>query len=211
MLGAFQPLCAMAQQQPRSQAHAKQAHRADSWEFSLGGGFLWLDTSLRDFLESGTPVSRFTNVADAGLRVPTAVARVGYNFTPHLGFSLGTGAAWGSGVRYMNPFGAITYTVNLNATTSPFLLVGTELTRIDGDNGRITHTTWGAHAGVGVRHMLSDDLALRLEGRMRFQHYDETPMLTATTYSPLVTLGFSYFVGGRRPQVATAPHGRTAA
>jgi outer membrane protein OmpA-like peptidoglycan-associated protein len=119
------------------------------------------------------------------------------------------GGAVGSGVRYLNPFGSVTYTVNLNARTSPFLLVGSELTRIEGDNDRVTHTVWGAHAGAGVRQMLSGNLALRLEGRVRFQHYHEVPMPTPTTYSPLVTLGLSYFVGGRMPQAATAPQRTT--
>jgi outer membrane protein OmpA-like peptidoglycan-associated protein len=97
--------------------------------------------------------------------------------------------------------------MNLNGSTSPFLMIGTELTRIEGDNERVTHSTWGALAGAGIRQMLSESLALRLEGRVRFEGYDEVPMSTHTVYNPVVTLGFSYFTRGRKE----APIARTAA
>ena len=106
-------------------------------------------------------------------------------------------------MKYLAPFGDFTYTVNLNATTSPFLSLGTQFTRLTG-NDRVTHPTWGARAGLGVRHMLSDNLALRLEGRVAFEHYAETTR--KTTFNPIVTLGISYFTGGRHaPQVVIAP------
>lgn len=186
-------------------------HREGSWEFSLGGGFLMLDSGLRDFLGSGAPDVRFADETSPGRATPTGVARVGYNFTRNIGLSGSVSGAFGSGVRYLNLTEAVTYTVNLNATTSPFILIGTELTRIDGRNDRVTHSTWGAHAGLGIRHMVSENLALRVEGRMRFAGYREAPMDRTTTYSPLVQGGISYFVGGRKPQaqvpavVAAAP------
>ncbi len=86
------------------------------------------------------------------------------------------------------------------------MLVGTELTRISGGNDRVTHSTWGAHAGLGIRQMVSDHLALRLEGRVQFAGFDEVPMSTHTTYSPLAQLGFSYFVGGRHAPMAAVAH-----
>jgi outer membrane protein OmpA-like peptidoglycan-associated protein len=202
LLTVLAPALAIAQQQP---ARTAEPRREGSWEFSLGGGMLFLDTALRDFLGSGAPESRFANVATPGRGTPTAVARVGYNFTRHLGLSVSAGGAVGSGITYLNPTEALTYTMNLNAKTSPFVLIGTELTRISGDNDRVTHSTWGAHAGLGVRHMVGEKLALRLEGRMRIAGYDEVPMRTHTTYSPLVNLGVSYFVGGRKPDMVTAP------
>lgn len=194
-LAALVPTLAMAQQQPA-------VHREGSWEFSLGGGFMFLDAALRDFLGSGAPEYRFANDVSPSRGIPLAAARVGYNFTRTLGVSVSAGGALGSGVTYMTPTAAITYTVNLNAKTSPFVLIGTEFTRISGDNSRVTHSTWGAGAGLGLRHMVSERLALRLEGRMRFEGFDEIPMRKNTTYSPVVTLGVSYFVGGRQPPAA---------
>jgi len=194
-LAACMPTLATAQQ---------PVHREGSWEFSLGAGYLFLDSGLRDFLGSGAPEFRFADSATPSRGAPMAVARLGYNFNSNLGLSVSGEAATGSGVRYYTPTAALTYTVNLNANTSPFFMIGTELTRIEGQNERVTHTTWGALAGLGIRTMISDNLALRLEGRMRFENYDEVPMPDPMTYSPLVTLGFSFFTGGRRPAAAAA-------
>ncbi|HEX8391244.1 MAG TPA: OmpA family protein [Longimicrobium sp.] len=185
-------------------AQFMEPHREGSWEFSLAGGAVFIDPALRDFLVSGSPENRFTHDTGASRAMPTAVARIGYNFTRNLGVSISGGGAIKDGVTYLNPGGAVTYTANLNARTSPFLLVGTELTRISGDNGRITHSTWGAHAGAGVRQMVSQNLALRLEGRVAIAGYNEVPMRRNTTYAPMGTVGVSYFVGGRQPRVAAA-------
>jgi len=200
-LAAFLPTLAMAQQPP-------ETHREGSWELSLGGGIMLLNGTLRDFLGSGPADERFANSDSPSRIAPTAVARLGYNFTRNLGFSVSGGAAMGSGVTYLTPTAALTYTVNLNAKTSPFLLVGTGLTRISGENERVTHSTWGLHAGLGIRHFLGDNLALRLEGRMQFEGYDldndPTIRSRSTVTNPVITLGISYFTGGRRPPAAAA-------
>lgn len=181
--------------------------REGGWEFSLGAGYLFVDSSLRDFLASGTPQSRFADSATPSSRTPLAVARIGYNFNSHLGLSVSGEAAHGDGLTYYTPTAALTYNMNLNGSTSPFLMIGTELTRIEGDNERVTHSTWGALAGAGIRQMLSESLALRLEGRVRFEGYDEVPMTKHTVFNPALTLGFSYFTGGRKE----APIVRTVA
>jgi outer membrane protein OmpA-like peptidoglycan-associated protein len=189
MLAVCLPTLARAQQRPGAQ------HGDGSWEFSLGGGLSRLDGALRSFLVTGAASTRFANSLPSAL-APTLAARVGYNFTPNIGLSVGGTLAGGSGVRYLTPDAAVTYTWNLAARTSPFAFVGTELTRIDGINERTTHSTWGAMAGVGLRHMLGENLALRLEGRIRLEGYQELSARNA--FTSVVTLGFSYFVGGRR-------------
>lgn len=189
------PTVALAQQQ------LPPVRGDGSWELSVGAGLLFLDPSLRDFLASGAPEYRFANSATPGRSVPTVVVRLGHNFTRHIGFSLSGGAAKKAGVTYLTPGASLTFTGNLNATTNPFLMVGTQFTRISGLNSRVTHSTWGLHAGVGVRSMISDNLALRLEGQLRFEGFDEVPMTKHTVLNPVVTLGFSYFMGGRRPAV----------
>jgi outer membrane protein OmpA-like peptidoglycan-associated protein len=182
-------------------AQAATAQREGSWEFSLGAGVMDVDDGLADYLGS-------TGFADNGATpsrlIPTIVAGVGYNINHHLGLSFGAGGASGSGVKYVTPFADAIYTVNLNAKTSPFLTAGTQFTRITGNNSRVTHPTWGARVGLGVRHMMSENLALRLEGRMGFEHYAELPG-GAATYTPVVTLGIAYFTAGRRAPVAVAP------
>jgi outer membrane protein OmpA-like peptidoglycan-associated protein len=175
---------------------------------SLGGGIMLLNGTLRDFLGSGPADERFANSDSPSDLAPTLVACVGYNFTRNLGVSMSGGAAMGSGVTYLTPTAALTYTVNLNAKTSPFILVGTGLTRISGENERVTHSTWGLHAGLGIRHFVGDNLALRLEGRMQFEGYDldndPTIRSRSTISNPVLTLGISYFVGGRQPPAAAA-------
>lgn len=195
-LAALLPTLAMAQQEP--------AHREGSWELGLGGGVMFLDAALRDFLGSGAPEYRFANSTSPSRTTPLAFVRVGYHFTPQLGLSFTGGGAMGSGVTYLTPNAAISFTPNLNAKTSPFVFIGTEFTRISGNNSRVTHSTWGAQAGLGLRHMVSERVALRLDGRMRFEGWNEVPMARKTTYSPVVTLGLSYFAGGRQPPVPVA-------
>jgi outer membrane protein OmpA-like peptidoglycan-associated protein len=191
-LAAFLPMLALAQ------PLAAQARRQGSWEFSVSGGVLDIDDALATYLGS---TGFTTNAATPSRFVPVVVGRLGYNINKHLGFSYGAGYGAGGGVNYLTPFTDVTYTVNLNAGTSPFLTAGGQFTRITG-NSLVTHPTWGARAGLGVRHMLSENLALRLEGRMGFEHYEELPARKAT-YMPAVTLGLSYFTAGRHaPPVA---------
>jgi len=200
--------CALAACIPTPVAGQQQtAQREGGREFSLGAGYLFVDSSLRDFLGSGAPEYRFADSATPSSRTPLAVARIGSTFRNHFGLSVSGEAARSDGLTYYTPTAALTYNMNLNGNTSPFLMIGTELTRIEGGNDRVTHSTWGALAGVGIRQMLGESLALRLEGRMRFEGYDEVPMSKHNTYSPLVTLGFSFFTGGGQE----APVARAAA
>lgn len=196
MLAVCVPSLALAQQPQRG-----TPHREGSWEFSLGGGMSFLDAKLRNFLGSGAPESRFASSAPR-LIAPTIAGRVGYNFTQHVGLSVAGADAMGSGLRHLTLSSAVTYTWNLNDRMGPFVFVGTELTRIDGVNSRTTHSTFGALAGAGVRRMIGRSLALRLEGQVRLEGYQELSPRSAWT--PGVLLGISYFVGGRRPRLPGA-------
>ena len=192
-LASCVPTLALAQQ-------PATVDRVQSWEFSFGGGVTVMDKDLLAALASGPATTRFTKSANPGRVLPTGVVRLGYNFSNNLGFSLGSGLAAGSGVKYLTPFGAITYTFNLNAKTSPFLTGGLQGTRISGQNNTRTHPTWGAHLGAGVRSMVSENLALRLEGRIAREFYQDPDVKAA--YLPVVTLGISYFTHGRRAPAA---------
>lgn len=190
-LAAFLPLLVLVQ--------PVAAQRGRSWEFSVGGGGVFTDGALTSFLgsngftASGTKPNRFT---------PALGVRLGYNVTEHFGFSIGTVGATGSKVKYLTPFAAATYTANLNARFSPFLTFGTQFTRITG-NGRKVHPTWGAHLGGGIRSMLDDRFALRVEARMATEHYADLPG-AKTAYNSTVMLGFSYFTAGRSAPTAMA-------
>lgn len=191
-LAAFLPMVVLAQ--------PVAAQRERSWEFSAGAGIVYTDGALASFLAS----NGFSNVGRKPSRVtPGAAVRLGYNVNDHWGFSIGTAGAATSGVKYLTPFAAATYTANLNARLSPFLTGGTQFTRITG-NGRKVHPTWGTHLGVGIRSMLGDRAALRLEGRMGMEHYEDLPG-AKTAYNSIVTIGFSVFTAGRSvPPIVTA-------
>ncbi len=198
MLMLCLPTLALAQQQPAPRG-------AGTWELSGGLGIKIQDQALSGYLASGSATTRFTNTAaQPGRFMPAAVVRLGYNFNRNLGFSLGSEVAAGSGVKYVTPFAALTYTANLNAHFSPFVTFGNQFTRVIGENGRLTHPTFGFHLGLGFRQMLTQDVALRVEGRMALEHYAELPG-KKSAYPSMVTIGLSYFTGGRRPAVMERP------
>lgn len=191
VLAALAPAVASAQQ-------SQEAYRQGSWELGLGGGILLNHAALRTFLGSGPASSRFANTATPRSITPILVARVGYNFSSRFGAEVSGTAASGAGVRYLTPSAAIVYNVNLNARTTPFVFAGTELTRINGQNDRVTHSEWGFHGGLGLRHMLGEHMALRLEGALRIEHYDEPSMSRNAVLNPVITVGISHFLGGGR-------------
>jgi outer membrane protein OmpA-like peptidoglycan-associated protein len=198
MLTLCLPTLALAQQQPVPRG-------AGTWELNGGVGIKIQDQALSGYLASGSATTRFTNTAaQPGRFMPAAVVRLGYNFNRNLGFSLGSEVAAGSGVKYVTPFAALTWTKDLNATTSPFITFGNQFTRVIGQNGRLTHPTFGFHLGLGVRHMLTEDVALRVEARMALEHYAELPV-KKSAYPSIITIGLSYFTGGRRPAVMERP------
>ena len=67
------------------------AQREGSWEFSLGGGILYVDGTLTHFL--GT--NGFANDTAPGNIVPAGVVRLGYNISNNFGFSVGAGVGGG--------------------------------------------------------------------------------------------------------------------
>jgi len=195
-LAAFLPMLALTQ--PLA-AQSEGQQREGSWEWSAGLGLWYTDGALNSFLGS----SGFGTSADPSRLAPAAAVRVGYNVSNHWGFSIGTSGAKTSGIKFLTPLAAATYTFNLNAKFSPFLTAGTQFTRITGQDGRKTHPTWGTHLGVGFRNMLSPNVALRVEGRMLIEHYDDLPG-AKTAYNSVATIGFSYFGPGRRAPPAAA-------
>ena len=182
-----------------SLAMAQQGDRSGNVEYSIGGGMFMIDPALRDFLGSGPPETRFSSGTRANQGVALGVARMGYNFTPHLGLSLNVSDGASSGLKFVTIGEDVTFTKNLNAKSSPFILLGIDQTRIDGKNTRTTHSTYGVVGGLGFRRMVSENVALRPEFRLRVEGYNEVPMRKHTTFSPLFQLGFSYFRHAKLP------------
>jgi outer membrane protein OmpA-like peptidoglycan-associated protein len=197
--------CALAFVPGLAMAQNANPHRDGSWEFNGGVGASFLDKSLRDFLGSGAPEYRFATTASPSSVFPLGELRLGYHITPSFSVSGAATMATSSGITMFTPSGAISWTTDINATTAPFITIGTGMTRIAGANGRVTHSTWGGDAGVGIRHMMNDDIALRLEARAQVGGYREVPMSKNTAVNPLAIIGLSYFMGGRAPAMMMPP------
>ncbi|HUR19276.1 MAG TPA: OmpA family protein [Vicinamibacterales bacterium] len=177
-----------------------------TWEWNAGGGIKLMDRHLMDFLASGPVANRFTDDVDPGRLMPAVALRGGYSVTRTLAFSLAGEAAQGSGILFLTPLVALTYSPNINAKTSPFVTIGSQFTRIDGQNERLMHPTWGAHVGVGIRQMIADRLALRVEGRVASEHYAELPG-KKSAFPGIATVGLSYFRGASPGPVLMASGG----
>ena len=157
-------------------------HREGSWELSAGvGGFV---------------VGQAFN-GTTGIQVmPGGMLRVGYNLDPMWNISVGTGIGMGKSVTkssamYLTPSALVTWTPDLNKRTSPFVDAGVGM--LYRSDPSVDNTAVGGQVGVGVRHMLSDALALRIEASALVGSVS-----SEITGAGLVSVGLSYFVGGKK-------------
>lgn len=202
LLVALVPALAAAQQV----AGPARPHREGSWELSLGVGGSLLDRQI----SSGCCVRGLSSLSRVA---PVGMVRFGYNFTDRWNFSIGTGVGYSSPAAFLQPLAAITWTPDLNASTSPFVTLGGGVTSVLWNTSGYTSGLWyftgqyGAHLGVGVRRTLSERTALRLEVREQVEHFSSQsrPVFTAT-----VTAGFSWFLGRQAvASVAVSPQTAT--
>ncbi len=155
------------------------SHREGSWEWTASAGAMVMDR-----LVAGDRV------------VPAGVLRVGFNVNQAWSISAGAALGYGKETRIRNqtsfiqPFAALTWTPDINRATSPFLTVGGGGTMVY--NPRLT-AQYGVHVGAGLRHMIGSEVALRVEGREQYEHFQE---FSNPVFNGIVTLGLSYFMGG---------------
>jgi OmpA-OmpF porin, OOP family len=177
------PALAAAQQQTPPAAQ----ERAGSWELSAGAGGTYLDHQVQLLIGAGG-VANPSRIAVGG------VLRVGYNLSDMWNLSVGSGLGVGSSATVIQPFAAVTWTPNLNARTSPFITIGAGVTRITWKSFRAT-SQYGGHLGAGVRHMLGERLALRVEAREQYEKFSTSAFKNAA-FEAIGTVGFSWFLGG---------------
>jgi len=120
--------------------------------------------------------------------------RVGYNFSQNLGISGGVSYAKMSGFGFVLPFGALTYTANLNQKMSPFVTVGAGVASASGSGGSSSSSVVDLHAGVGIRYFMSENTALRIEAT------GHTQKINTQAGLGLLTVGISQFMGGGPPK-----------
>jgi OmpA-OmpF porin, OOP family len=155
------------------------AQREHAWELSVGVGALYIDKKL-------SPNSQV---------VPGGAVRIGYNINEMWNISVGTGLGFASSpsITFAQPFAAITWTPNINKTTSPFITVGGGGTYASFTGGHLT-AQYGGHVGVGIRHMIGENVALRVEGRVQYENFKESYIGSIPTGA--ATVGLSFFAGG---------------
>lgn len=222
------PLMLAAQDRRPAIRAADMPRRAGTWEIGLGGGAMVLDHALRDYLMSGklgvgfyhnvtmATAASVVSVASPGMPggatpqvrirgreylnfvVPSAELRIGYNLTNHLGLSVSGAQAMSGGVTSIFVGPAVTWTMNLDRGTRPFVLAGSDFQRISGANGETLNANWGGHVGIGMRQMLTEQTALRVEARLRVSKFEDVPTPSGITYSPALMIGVSHFMGGGR-------------
>lgn len=188
MLGACLPSLAAAQQTPAVN------NRIGSWEYSVGVGVMSIDQALNGNILVPMGISNANPSRFAfGLS-----GRLGFNFSRYFGLSVGTMFSSGSGAKANSPFVDLTWTPSINARTQGFLMIGAGVTRFSKPGIHET-SSFGGHLGLGVRRMISERLALRLEGRMQSERFEEQRTANSSTpaYNGFATVGLSYFTAGR--------------
>jgi OmpA-OmpF porin, OOP family len=196
---AFVPALAHAQDVPAAEPAPSPAaaHREGSFEFTLGGGFSFIDQAFNGYLSTNT--TRIAN-PNPGRLMGGGELRLTWNVTRHLGLGAGAGITNGNGAILLAPFGALTFTMNLNRGFNPFVELGGGVTRVAAYTGTLLGdatyretSTYSAFGGLGFRAMLGGALALRVEGRMS---YDRFPGFGKAAFNSAGFLGLSLFVGG---------------
>lgn len=187
------------------------ASRAGSWELSIGAGATYLDKQMVDVIALTSATQRL---------MPGADVRLGYNLGRSWNFSVGMFAGYASPATLLQPFGAITWTPNVDANTSPFLTVGGGATNVSwkSDSASFRYTSqYSVHAGIGLRQMLGRRMALRVDVREQLEKFGDTAYFSRVAFYPVATVGLSFFLGGHpaparvravaaaRPPEAAAP------
>ncbi len=193
-VAACVPTLALAQRAPAAGAPAYL--RQGSWELSVGAGGVYLDHQLQLLIQSG-------GVPSPGRVALGGVVRLGVNLGTQWNLSGGTLAGYGSSTTVLQPFGAVTWTPDINAKTGPFLLVGGGVTSIRWKGYRAT-SQFGVHGGIGLRQSLGDRVALRIEAREQYEGFQKAAA-PKPVFNGTASVGLSWFLGGRRiPVVVVA-------
>jgi len=207
VVAALVPSLAFAQQRPASTParsaqrpaaaparHMMSANREHSWEFTIQGALFSVDKALNN-----------VTLVSAGIADPSPKqfmfgghVAITKHLSNHVGLGIGGAFGTGNGATLLSPTVDLTITTDINSNTNLFFPIGGNMTRFSGNSNHIT-STYGAHAGVGIRHMLGENVALRIEGRMALEHYDELKGGSGgSAFNGQGRLGLSFF-GGTGP------------
>ena len=158
--------------------------RDGTWEFTAGVGVMGVGAAVNDGKNTAF--------------MPGGTLRIGYNLSSMWNLSIGTGLGYGgaNSTAFLTPGAAITWTPDINKTTSPFLMLGAGLLYVNSPIIKgLSTSTFGVQGGVGVRHMIGENLALRVEGGMTVASVGSP---STTSGAGFATVGLSYFAGAKK-------------
>jgi len=180
------PVLALAQQPPAPEP-APGPRRNWTRELTLGAGGTYLDQQLIGQVKITDPSA--SRIAWGG------VLSVGVNLGQMWNLSIGTFAGYTKPATVIQPFAALGWTPNINWGVSPFLSVGAGVTNVRWRSYQVT-SRYAAHVGGGIRMMLGDRIALRLEAREQYEKYRDSTAFPNAVFNGTGSLGLSWFIGG---------------
>ncbi|MFI5206858.1 MAG: OmpA family protein [Gemmatimonadales bacterium] len=161
-------------------AMAMGPDRSQSWEISIQGGMFSVDKALGGLFVASPP--QFLMGGQAS---------IAKHINDHIGIGVGVGFGSGSNsLTTIRPSADITWTSAINRDFSIFVPIGVGIDRLSGANSARATSTYGVYAGLGVRKFLSEGTALRIEGRMAYDHYSE---LSSAAFNGAGLIGLSFF------------------
>jgi len=195
---AQQPRPAAAPAQRPAARPAMAGSRDHAWEFTLSGSVFSVDLALNDYLRANgyrTSTGRFMMGGDLGINK---------HLSKNFAIGIGSGVGVGGGAMVLTPRFDLQFGTNVSSKTNLYIPIGVGVTRhTDGgptSANRIT-SKFGVHGGLGLRSFLSDNVALRLEGRMTYDKYDETfNNGDQQAFNGQGSVGLAFFMGGTPPR-----------
>ena len=182
----------LAQRVPPHMATSTSLQREGGWELSFSGGAAYLDHLLM--------LQVYVTDPSAQRIAPGGSVSVAYHLNRMFSLSAGSFVGYAKPVVVVQPFGAITFTPNVDATTAPFLSLGGGITNIDWRGFKAT-SQWGANVGAGLWQALGERMALRLEVREQYDKYKDAVSFPSPVLNARASVGLSWFLGGHRASV----------
>ena len=179
---------------PPAAARPAGPHRQNAWEFTIQGALFSVDKAFN------SNVLATRGIADPapGQFMYGGHAQLTKNLSSHMGLGIGAGFGTGNGATTIQPSLDLTWTSNINKSFGFFIPVGANLSQFKGNGTHVT-STYGFHGGLGFRAFLSPSTALRIEGRMAYEKYDDSET-TEPVYNGQGRAGLSFFFGGAPPK-----------
>ena len=182
----------LAQRAPARMAAPSSLQREGSWELSIGAGGTYLDWYLIHQIQLTDP--------SANRITPGLTLRAGYHLSRMWSLSVGSFVGYTKPAVVVQPFGAITWTPNVDAKTAPFITLGGGVTNIDWKGFKAT-SQYGANVGAGLWQALGERMALRLDVREQYEKYNDATAFPKPVFNGTASVGLSWFLGGHRASV----------